>query len=32
VRNTPSILEDFQREIQRQGIEIRWPDPIRTPR
>jgi hypothetical protein len=32
VRNTPSILEDFQREIQRQGIEIRWPDPLRTPR
>jgi hypothetical protein len=32
VRNTPSILEDFQREIQRQGLEIRWPDPLRTPR
>lgn len=25
VRNTPSLLTDFQREIERQGLEIRWP-------
>lgn len=24
VRNTPTLLEDFQREIQKQGIEIAW--------
>ncbi len=32
VRNKASWLKEFQREIQRQGIEIRWPDPLRTPR
>jgi hypothetical protein len=31
VRNTPAILEEFQRELQRQGVEIRWPDPQRSP-
>lgn len=25
IRNTPALLEDFQREIQRDGVEIRWP-------
>ncbi|MSS72472.1 MAG: FAD-dependent oxidoreductase [Candidatus Latescibacteria bacterium] len=25
VRNTPDLLRDFQREIERQGIEIAWP-------
>ena len=25
VRNTTSLLTDFQREIQRDGVEIRWP-------
>lgn len=28
VRNTPALLEDFQRIIQLQGIEIRWPRPV----
>ena len=32
VRNTPARLADFQREIVRDGVEIRWPDPRRTPR
>ncbi len=32
LRNTPAILEEFQRELQRQGIEIRWPEPLRSPR
>jgi len=32
VRNTPKILEEFQREIERQGVEIRWPEPLRSPR
>jgi hypothetical protein len=32
VRNSPRILEEFQRELERQGIEIRWPDPLRSPR
>jgi hypothetical protein len=32
VRNTPARLADFQREIVRDGVEIRWPDPMRTPR
>jgi hypothetical protein len=26
VRNTPELLEDFQRELTLQGVEIRWPD------
>jgi hypothetical protein len=25
VRNTPKLLEDFQTEVLRQGVEIRWP-------
>ncbi len=32
VRNTKALLGDFQRMIQQQGIEIRWLDPLRTPR
>lgn len=26
VRNTPALLQDFQRELIQQGVEIRWPD------
>jgi hypothetical protein len=25
VRNTPQLLEDFQKDLQAQGIEIHWP-------
>lgn len=32
VRNTPSKLEDFQRFLVSQGIELQWPDPTRSPR
>ena len=32
IRNSKSHLTDFQRYIQQQGIEIRWPQPLRTPR
>lgn len=32
VRNQPGLLQDFQAYIQGQGIEIRWPDPLRSPR
>jgi hypothetical protein len=32
VRNTPKVLERFQRLLQQQGVEIRWPRPMRTPR
>ncbi|MCB9385259.1 MAG: FAD-dependent oxidoreductase [Bryobacterales bacterium] len=32
IRNTPQLLADFQREIERQGVETRWPDPMRAPR
>jgi hypothetical protein len=32
VRNRQSLLEEFQQFIRRQGIDIRWPDPMRTPR
>ncbi len=28
VRNKPALLEDFQRLVQSQGVEIRWPRPI----
>jgi len=26
VRNTPALLDDFQRELSLQGVEMRWPD------
>jgi hypothetical protein len=32
VRNTPRLLKDYQRELELQGIELRWPDPRRTAR
>lgn len=32
VRNLTALLEDFQRELHAQGIETRWPDPLRSPR
>lgn len=32
IRNRPELLADFQRTIQQQGIEIRWPTPAQTPR
>ena len=32
VRNRDELLSDFQSYIQRQGIEIQWPDPLRRPR
>ena len=31
VRNTPKVLDDFQRLLQQQGVEIRWPRPVQTP-
>jgi hypothetical protein len=32
IRNDAKLLGDFQQEIARQGVEIRWPDAMRTPR
>jgi len=32
VRNSRSLLADFQKAIQSQGIEIRWPDPLHNAR
>ena len=32
LRNDAKLLADFQREIALQGVEIRWPDAVRTPR
>lgn len=32
VRNAEKLLAEFQREIVSQGVEIRWPDPMRSPR
>lgn len=32
VHGTPDLLADFQRSLQQQGVEIRWPDPMRSPR
>lgn len=30
VRNNSSVLKDFQRFIQQEGIEVRWPQPMST--
>ncbi|MEX0600417.1 MAG: FAD-dependent oxidoreductase [Rhodothermales bacterium] len=32
VRGDDDTLADFQRSLQRQGVEIRWPDPARMAR
>lgn len=32
VRNKREVCADFQRFIQQQGIEIRWPNPLQTSR
>jgi len=32
VRNTEKLLGDYQRELRRRGVELEWPDPLRTPR
>jgi hypothetical protein len=32
VRNTENLLAAFQKEITAQGVEIRWPDPLRSAR
>jgi len=32
VRNTGRLLNEFQRNLARQGVELRWPEPLRTPR
>lgn len=32
VRNTEDLLEEFQGFLQQQGIEIRWPKPLQSPR
>lgn len=32
IRNTAEKLADFQRFIQNQGVEIRWPRPAQSPR
>lgn len=32
VRANAKLLEDFQRSLKRQGVEIRWPDPARRVR
>jgi FAD dependent oxidoreductase len=32
VRNTEKLLAAFQKEIMTEGVEIRWPDPLRAPR
>ncbi|RPI29708.1 MAG: FAD-dependent oxidoreductase [Acidobacteria bacterium] len=32
VRNTARLLKDYQRELELQGIETRWPDPRRMAR
>ncbi len=32
VRRTNDLLKEFQELIQRQGVEIAWPDPLRSPR
>lgn len=32
VHQTPALLADFQRMLQQQGVEIHWPDPLRSPR
>lgn len=32
VRNTQEALNDFQRLLQQQGVELSWPDPAHTPR
>jgi hypothetical protein len=26
VRNTPGLLADFQHRLERDGVELRWPD------
>ena len=32
VRNAPDDLADFQRFLGQQGVEVRWPRPMQTPR
>jgi hypothetical protein len=32
VRSNPGLLEELQRELGNQGVEVRWPRPLRTPR
>ena len=32
IRNDRALLADFQQEIGDQGVEVRWPDPLRRPR
>lgn len=32
VRGDSVLLEDYQALLSRQGLEIRWPDPLRSPR
>ncbi len=31
IRNTPGVLEDFQRVLEQQGIELAWPNPAQLP-